>query len=693
MLIMEKSNIMTLSILIALVLLVASSLFIIQMNVKNKDNLKKFDSYEELQTFINNTRSYINFYSFETAIATDFAAAETFDSGLKSAESGTSYSTTNIQVEGVDEPDIVKTDGRYIYTVSGNKVVIIEAYPAENMKEASKIEFNESMGVRNIFINGDNLIVFLQEYNYYSYPVLYAKEDKLSIASSAIVRPIENKAKTIVNVYDISDRENPDLENTFSAKGDLIDARMIGNKIYMISSEYIYSDKIVLPTFEKNGVEKIIPVTDIYYPGYVDSSYVFTSIMEINIKNGNFDSQVYLTGSTQTIYVSENNIYLTGIKYLPYEDYFSRMVEVYLKILPDNEADKINEILSSDNEIYIKSDKIQKIVYDYSNSLNGEEKSEFDEELLNKMQKFEQEIAKENEKTIISKINIEDSIEYSGNGEVPGHILNQFSMDEYEGNFRIATTTGNWGDNTLNHLYILNEGLEIIGKVEDLAQGERIYSTRFIGSKAYMVTFKQVDPLFVIDVSDPENPEVLGYLKVTGFSSYLHPYDENHIIGIGKEANEEGRVQGLKIALFDVSDVENPKEISRYEVKEKWSDSNALYNHKAFLFDRDKELLALPISYTEVIDEQNYNYKNWNGVYVFNIDLDGINLKGKILHDKNNYGAYVQRSLYIENILYTISNYFIKANELDDLSEINSFNLPVEEPVYYADEEVIAPNI
>ena len=261
-------------------------------------------------------------------------------------------------------------------------------------------------------------------------------------------------------------------------------------------------------------------------------------------------------------------------------------------------------------------------------------------------------------------------------------------MDEYKGDFRITTTTGNWGENTLNHLYILNEDLEITGKVEDLAKGERIYSTRFIEDRAYIVTFKQIDPLFVIDVSDSENPEVLGYLKVTGFSNYLHPYDENTIIGIGREASEEGRAEGIKIALFDVSDVQNPRELAKYEIENKWSYSNALDDHKAFLFDKAKNLLVIPISYQELSNEN--EYKSWNGAYVFNIDKESIELKGKISHNNGDYNSDVQRSLYIDNVLYTISYYFVKASDLDSLNEINSFKLPIEEQVaYYVDSEEV----
>jgi uncharacterized secreted protein with C-terminal beta-propeller domain len=280
-------------------------------------------------------------------------------------------------------------------------------------------------------------------------------------------------------------------------------------------------------------------------------------------------------------------------------------------------------------------------------------------------------------------------------------------MDEYNDNFRIATTTGNlWEGNSANHLYVLDSDLKIIGKVEDLAKGEKIYSARFLGNRAYIVTFKKIDPLFVIDLSVPQDPKVLGYLKVTGFSDYLHPYDENHIIGVGKEAvggNEQfAWYQGMKISLFDVSDVENPKEIGKVTIGDRGTDSQALYDHKAFLFDKEKNLLVIPISLAQINKTQYENqYENipdwaygdvvWRGAYVFNIDLvNGIVLKGNITHENEtanetnyyDYQSQVTRSLYIDNILYTLSNRMIKANNLDDMSEISKVQLSYEEYYY-----------
>jgi uncharacterized secreted protein with C-terminal beta-propeller domain len=273
-------------------------------------------------------------------------------------------------------------------------------------------------------------------------------------------------------------------------------------------------------------------------------------------------------------------------------------------------------------------------------------------------------------------------------------------MDEYRGYFRIATTTGHVsrnGDSTAqNRVYVLDEDLNIVGRLEGLAPGEQIYSARFMGGRAYLVTFKKVDPLFVIDLTDPTNPRTLGELEIPGYSDYLHPYDETHVIGIGKDAVDMGSFawyQGVKIALFDVSDPENPREISSYVIGDRGTNSYALDDHRAFLFSRSKNLLVIPISLAEINEEQYpdgvppyaYGEHTWDGAYVFNISTEGgLALKGRITHSDGNvqpcWGWYdspnsVKRSLYIENVLYTISDGMVKMNNLADLSDEGEIRL------------------
>jgi len=328
------------------------------------------------------------------------------------------------------------------------------------------------------------------------------------------------------------------------------------------------------------------------------------------------------------------------------------------------------EIVDSNSTYYDKFEKIGNIMQNYAESLDAEARLKLQNDFQDKMKKFEEMISKETEKTVIHKVSIDkNSIEHTAQGEVPGTVLNQFSMDEYNGNFRIATTTGNtWEGNSLNNLYVLNEEMKIIGKTEDLAQGERIYSARFMGDRAYLVTFKNVDPLFVIDLKNPENPEVLGYLKIPGYSDYLHPYDETHVIGIGKDVNESidadkvhsanavyyTAILGLKVSLFDVSDVQNPKETGKIVFGDRGTESYALQDHKAFLFDKSRNLLVIPVmlaeinksQYSDPIPTDAYGTPVWQGAYVLNVNLDGISLRGNVTHFDNktdSWGFYDDR--------------------------------------------------
>ena len=272
-------------------------------------------------------------------------------------------------------------------------------------------------------------------------------------------------------------------------------------------------------------------------------------------------------------------------------------------------------------------------------------------------------------------------------------------MDEHNGFFRIATTVGNvWGtgDNiSKNNVYILDDTMNITGKIEDIAPGEMIYSVRFMGKRGYIVTFKTVDPLFVIDLEDPSNPKILGALKIPGYSDYLHPYDENHIIGFGKDTVEikgNAYYKGMKIALFDVTDVTNPIQKFSEIIGDRGTESDVLRNHKALLFSKSKNLLAFPVTVMEVNDavekyDLAYGEFAFQGAYVYNIDIEnGFKLKGKITHLSDeeyqkpgyyyNTEKYVERILYIGDTLYTLSKGMVKAHELWGMEESGSVVIP-----------------
>jgi uncharacterized secreted protein with C-terminal beta-propeller domain len=285
---------------------------------------------------------------------------------------------------------------------------------------------------------------------------------------------------------------------------------------------------------------------------------------------------------------------------------------------------------------------------------------------------------------------------------VPGTVLNQFSMDEYGEYFRIATMKGEiWGigENTSkNNVYVLDGALNVVGKVEGIAPGEKIYSVRFMGERGYMVTYRTVDPFFVLDLKDPCNPAILGELKIPGYSDYLHPYDENHVIGFGKDSVEiwgTAYYLGMKMAIFDVSDVSNPLQMFSEKIGDRGTDSELLRNHKALLFSKDRNLLAFPVRIMEVNENAGnpdtnvlqYGSFSFQGAYVYNIDLvNGFVPKGKISHlseeDYTSAGScwwndekYIERIIYIDDTLYTLSKGMIKANAIADLEEINSLDI------------------
>ena len=282
-----------------------------------------------------------------------------------------------------------------------------------------------------------------------------------------------------------------------------------------------------------------------------------------------------------------------------------------------------------------------------------------------------------NTQTQIFKFSLDNGrIKFKAETEIAGMINNQFSMDENdEGYFRIATTIMNsWrvNDDSTNNLYILDEKLNVVGKLEGLAQGEKIYSVRYMGDKAYIVTFKEVDPFFVIDLSNNTAPKVLGELKIPGYSTYLHPYDENHIIGFGYNTKADGTritTDGLKMAMFDVTDLNNPKELFKIDVGEKYDNTELAYNHKALLYSKEKNIIGFPINKYSLRSQ----YESIAQVY--NIDLEkGFLLAGEISHGSD-YKARIKRIIYAGKNYYTIADSVIKATNMTDFREISKCEL------------------
>ena len=542
------------------------------IDIRTHTILKKFSSYEELKDFLNRSMSspwlLVDVERFTTITTTGITA--------KSTVTHIDYSKTNVQVEGVDEDDVVKTDGEYIYLTLGRRVLIIKAYPPNEAKLSAEIPVEGV--VSGLFVNNKRLVII---YNSIYCRVentgnTFEKREMLSIEPSLSVL-----------IYDVKNAEAPILVRNTTISGMHFNSRMIGDYVYVLAYLPIRlrGEEPVLPEIIDGKYSIRVDPTSIYYSNASVFYNVFTVIFAINVKDSSepITYETFLFGYASCIYVSLNNIYVAVPSYSE------------------------SGVTTETHKIHIEGGKI----------------------------------------------------EYELSGSVPGLVLNQFSMDEYDGYSRIATMTnqqvfrGLFSTITLrevenpimSNVYVLNMSL-VVGGIEGLAPGERIYSARFIGDRCYLVTFKKVDPLFVIDLGDPVNPKVLGKLKIPGYSDYLHPYDENHLIGIGKwtveaEEGDFAWYQGVKISLFDVSDVEHPREIdSIIIIGDRGTDSPVLHNHKALLFDKELNLLAIPILLAE-IDESKYpigvppnTYGDyvWQGLYVFKISENDISLRGRITH-------------------------------------------------------------
>lgn len=611
--------------------------------VEESNGLPKLESFENLYNIMKDKES--SYYETNKGVSmldiTTDSASSSSTSDIAKAESSTQkesndtnldYSKTNIQVEGVDEADIVKTDGNYIYYVTSNKIVIVDAQNSNDLKIASEIKYEEDdFYPDEIYVNNNKLIVIGEE-NSNSYNKLI----EIDSAYSAY-----NKTHTIAKVYNIENKDNPKLDREVKLEGSYLSSRMIGDNLYFIANKDIYSylfkDKEISelneeefkPRYTDTAIsekEKCIAYEDIYYfPESEDTSYLNIAGFNIN-NNEEAKIETYL-GAGSDIYSSQDNLYITRVKY-EYKD--SKL-------------------------------------YGYYNNYDVN--------------------------TYIYKFKLEDSkVTYVNAGSVPGEVLNQFSMDEKDGYFRIATTdsTNLNSETDTNNLYVLDENLKTVGKIEGLAKGEKIYSVRFMGNRAYMVTFVETDPLFVIDLSEPTNPTVLGELKIPGYSKYLHQYDETHIIGFGEntKTNAYGGVvtDGMKMALFDVSNPVKPKELYSIDIGDKGTYSEILNNHKALLFSEEKNIIAFPISISE--EEGDYRTKiKFQGAIVYGLDLEkGFNLKGTIAHMQiqDGYRDYdntktVERIIYIKDSLYTLSEGLIKSTNMSTMQEEGNIEIEADQ--------------
>lgn len=487
-----------------------------------------------------------------------------------SKEGGKDYSTTNLQMEGVDESDIAKIDGSYIYTVEDKYIVITDIRDGK-LEEVTRFlpkDCGAADRVMEIYVDGDQLILVVQGYETSLGESSKAGSDKensdkessdeeiaVSDASedSAFCYKMNGKSTTQIQVYSIVDRRNPEFEGRLIQDGYYNTSRKIGDVVYLFTQYHMTSDVVgyvekeytsVIP--QVNG-EKVA-AGEIYLPESSGESGILVSSLDVNKPDKVLDSKLVISGYAQT-YISKDALYLYE------EDYDGAMITNIAKFALDE--GRISGVAAT---------------------------------------------------------------------AVRGYVRDTFAINASDGYLRVLTTDYSTEDE-VNALYILDENLKLTGQLTGIAPGEEIYAARFMGNTGYFVTYRNTDPLFTVDLSDPAKPEIIGELKVTGFSEYLHFWDDTHLLGIGYESDEKtGNIENIKLSMFNI---ENPGEVTE-EAKLVLKDvdySEALYDYKSVIISKDKNLIGLVCEdYSGSGIKQTYQiYSYENGIFKKQAEIPGIN--------------------------------------------------------------------
>ncbi|MBN2240666.1 MAG: beta-propeller domain-containing protein [Dehalococcoidales bacterium] len=651
---MKKKGLFILSVLVLAIMLAITGCGTTQTQPSIKGGLPKFTSEKELISAFTESVNQGNNYAEGGMVTKDMVQAPAAEATGGDATTSVAYSETNVQVSGVDEADIIKTDGKYVYAMAQSSLYIAQGYPAESAQILAHVTIPD-FNAQEFFIDGDRLLVFGSTYYSFNDPAATGQSVDSGAAEPGVEKsdiatmPYYGQGNLVsIKLYDIKDRSNPGLLKSVDIEGSYLTSRKIGSDVYFVINSYPsfnYSDPLVkdiIPGYrETTGntepASDLKPIANYNEIGYIlprqAANFITVASLSMVDEAGEMGKTV-VVGSGENVYASLANLYIAQTSWPVYSN-------------------------------------------------------------------IGQPVADEVQSTVITKFTLSGgTVTYAATGKVNGHILNQFAMDEYDGYFRIATTISGYVDNrdtSTNNVYVLDNALETTGSLEDVAPGESIYAVRFMGNRAYMVTFLHVDPLFVIDMSQPAEPTILGKLKIPGYSDYLQAYDETHLMGIGNEVDPSidadlihtenavyyTAIQGVKLAIFDVSDVANPIEVYKEIIGDRGTESLAARNHKAFLFDKEKGLLVIPVTVAQLQPGQPKNAQGeyvFQGAYVYNLTLEnGFSLRGKVTHYDTNeaflksgeyfYGGQsnITRSIYIDNVLYTLSESRLQLNDLTSM--------------------------
>ena len=599
--------------------------------------LSSFESYSQLRQYITANAESAQQYRrwgiglggglpFVGGLPIQLGVAVPASATVSSAiSSSTSFTGTNVQVQGVDEPDRVKTDGTHLFVSTQDSVSIINAYPPNSSAILSTLSFPNA-DVLGLEIAHDRLMVINQQPG--------------------------NTPKVELLLYDTTDFTSPRMIQNVSVAGFYVAARLADGFLYAIVQQpsYVFNGQgnatVAMPIESEGGVEMELDPSSVYYtPDAAQVSY-YTMIPSINMTDGKESVVSALTGPSATVYVSTSNIYVVYTNYLDVYD---------VDGVPGN--------------VWTGGVITPQLVEQAQNS------------------------------TVLRASYSDGIVTVAKAGVVPGTVLNQFSMDEYNGYFRIATSRFamvNGAATTSDDVYVLDADMAQVSALKNIAPGENIYAVRFVGDVGYVVTYQQIDPLFVISFKELSHPVILSALKVTGYSDYLHPLPGGYLIGVGKDSvpSSTGNFSyylGLKLSLFRVFDNGTSMQVSKMLIGDRGTDSPVLSDHLAFTFDSTRNVTVIPLTLYVVSGNQTvgqgipaYGDPVWQGVYIIKVTSSGFILLGKVSQypagqnfgDSDNGSLQINRSVIIGDYLYTVSQGEVMASSLASFSTVATVQLP-----------------
>ncbi len=543
---------------------------------QQSSKLQTFESKEAMLNYIRSMIEMNQYYYFDEVMIVLAPVEDTGSSDISNEASNAT--TTNLQEAGVDEGDILKHDNIHIFSVDNtNEKIIVTSFEniaKKNYTPITSLDFNDK-NIKLIYLQNSRLCVVSNNMHVYAYNN-EAMEDDLKESDMMIV-PYQNTFT--LDIFDVSDINNITLISTHTIDGNYQDSRLINGELYLISQfmpnfEYensIVVDENLLPTITSNSQtpKDLLSPSTFYAPAKLNQSANITTISRFLIDSGEYKANSSFLGNTHTYYATTTSLYLVSNEYPLYYDYTHY--------------------------------KDQQMIYKFS---------------------------------------LDETLSYVGRGFVEGSMLNQFSMSEKDDYLRVATTSGwSWWGNgeTTNSIYTLlpdDEELVVEGKLTGLGhEGETIRAVRFMGNRGFVVTFRQTDPLYTLDLSDPKEPKAIGELSIPGFSTYLHVIDENRVLSIGRNADDDGRAQELQFGLFDISDFSNPLLADKIEIGDANSYSEAEYNHKAFSYRESDLMFGVPYRNYSDID---YSSSEHFGVY----QIDDLNIESvhTLTSDSSDWG-------------------------------------------------------